>query len=351
MKAKGSIQEKQTNKANKARKTKTSKKTRYSAVIVAAGMSTRMKRFKQLMKIGGMSFAERVVVNFLEAGISEIVMVTGFRSEQLEQQLKDFPVTFVNNPDFENTQMLDSVKIGLRAVEGKADRVFFCPVDVPFFTVDTVKIEMEAEGDIIVPVCDGKDGHPLLVDAKLIPEILAYEGGGGLRGAYESLSGKSAKHADEGKSGQSDVTVTRIEVPDEGAVTDADTKADFEKLVELHNKRIMHTEAQVTFVSTSAFFGPETLRLLEEIDKCGSVRRACEECGISYSKGWKLLGGCETRLGFQVAERTTGGKNGGSAQLTEKGRILTEAYKEINKEVSALSDDVFRRVMKKYELL
>lgn len=315
------------------------KKIRYGAVITAAGMSTRMKKFKQLMKIGGMSFAERVVVNFLEAGVDEIVMVTGFKSEQLEQQLKDFQITFVNNPDFESTQMFDSVKIGLRAIEGKVDRVFFCPVDVPFYTVDTVKIEMEAEGDIIVPVCDGKDGHPLLVDARLIPDILAYEGGGGLRGAYESLSGKYGE------------AITRIEVPDEGAVTDADIKADFEKLVELHNKRIMHTEAQVTFVSTSAFFGPETLKLLEEIDKCGSVRSACEKCGISYSKGWKLLGNCETRLGFQVAEWTTGGKNGGSAHLTEKGRVLTEAYKEINNKVSALSDDVFRRVMKKYELL
>ena len=47
------------------------------AVIVAAGMSTRMKDFKQLMKIGDLTMAERVIVNFRRAGVKDIVMVTG----------------------------------------------------------------------------------------------------------------------------------------------------------------------------------------------------------------------------------------------------------------------------------
>ena len=46
------------------------------AVIVAAGMSTRMKQFKQMMKIGNFTMAERVVINFKRAGIQDIVMVT-----------------------------------------------------------------------------------------------------------------------------------------------------------------------------------------------------------------------------------------------------------------------------------
>ena len=49
---------------------------RYGAVIVAAGMSRRMKDFKQLMKIGDMTFAERVITNFQRAGVQDIVIVT-----------------------------------------------------------------------------------------------------------------------------------------------------------------------------------------------------------------------------------------------------------------------------------
>ncbi len=41
-------------------------------------MSARMKDFKQLMKIGDLTMAERVVVNFRQAGVNDIVMVTGY---------------------------------------------------------------------------------------------------------------------------------------------------------------------------------------------------------------------------------------------------------------------------------
>lgn len=195
---------------------------RYGAVITAAGMSTRMKRFKQLMKIGDMSFVERVVVNFLEAGVSEIVVVTGCNSDMLKMELKDHPVSFVHNDLFEETDMFWSVKLGLCEIERKADRIFFCPADVPLFKTATVKKAMATDGDIVIPSCNGKDGHPLLIDEDLIPEILSYEGDGGLKSAYRSIPGKN---------------IIRIDVSDEGTVMDADTIEDYEKLTDLHNRR------------------------------------------------------------------------------------------------------------------
>ena len=190
---------------------------RYGAVIVAAGMSTRMKQFKQLMKIGDMNIAERVIVNFRRAGIREIVMVTGYNAENLEKALKDFDITFVRNNNYETTQMFDSARLGLEKIKGKCDRVFFCPVDVPFFTDLTVAEELKLmerndNVDVVVPECGGKDGHPLLLRGSVIPEILAYSGERGMRGAYESLPAGS---------------VVRVSVNDEGAVIDADTRDDY----------------------------------------------------------------------------------------------------------------------------
>ena len=106
---------------------------RTGAVIVAAGMSKRMRQFKQLMKIGDMSFAERVVMNFKKAGVDDIVMVTGYQADQLEESLKGLDVVFLRNEQYETTQMFDSAKIGLSYMQGRVDRVFFCPVDIPFF--------------------------------------------------------------------------------------------------------------------------------------------------------------------------------------------------------------------------
>lgn len=51
------------------------------AVIAAAGMSSRMHDLKQLVKIDGLTMAERIVVNFRRAGVKDIVMVTGYQGK------------------------------------------------------------------------------------------------------------------------------------------------------------------------------------------------------------------------------------------------------------------------------
>lgn len=309
---------------------------RYGAVIVAAGMSTRMKQFKQMMRIGDMSLAERVIVNFRNAGVENIVMVTGFNADSLEKSLKKFDVHFIRNAEYETTDMFASVKIGMKYIQGKCDRVFFCPVDVPFFMDTTVEKEKRLSDKVIVPTCDGRDGHPLLISASVIPHILAYSGERGLKGAYESLP---------------DGYVRRIRVDDEGAVTDADTQDDFAKLVDIHNNRLLHSEVELQFVSTTPFFGREMYELLRHIESEGNVREACEKVGISYSKAWSLIRECEGKFGSAIVERQQGGAFGGAAQVTERGRLLLKAYRELSDELSEFGEKHFREKMKKYDLI
>ena len=313
---------------------------RIGAVIVAAGMSSRMKQFKQLMKIGDMSIAERVIFNFRRAGVSEIVMVTGYNAENLEKALKGFDISFVRNKNYKNTQMFDSARLGLQAVNGKCDRVFFCPVDVPFFTDQTVTEELELMNrdnnvDVIVPECGGKNGHPILIRGCVIPDILAHSGEKGMKGAYEALP--------EG-------SVARIKVNDEGAVTDANTRDEYRKLVDIHNDRILHPQIKLTFASTSKFFGPGTVGLLREIDRCGNVREACEKCGFSYSKGWTILRKCEEKFGYTIVERQAGGQTGGMARVTDKGHDLLSAYEDLKRELEEIAYERFRELMKHYQL-
>lgn len=47
-----------------------------AALIVAAGMSSRMGDFKPMLSVGSISIAQRVVATFRQAGIRKIVMVT-----------------------------------------------------------------------------------------------------------------------------------------------------------------------------------------------------------------------------------------------------------------------------------
>lgn len=61
------------------------------AVITAAGMSTRMGALKQTLPLGGKTIIEVVVTHFLNAGVDEIVVVSGFRSEEVREALKGYP--------------------------------------------------------------------------------------------------------------------------------------------------------------------------------------------------------------------------------------------------------------------
>ena len=85
-----------------------------AALIVAAGMSSRMGDFKPMLNIGSISIAQRVVATFQQAGIEKIVMVTGYNAPLLERHLSGSLIVFLRNEEYQTTQMFDSVCIGLR---------------------------------------------------------------------------------------------------------------------------------------------------------------------------------------------------------------------------------------------
>lgn len=297
------------------------------AVIVAAGMSTRMKQFKQMMKTGSMTLAERVVVNFQRAGINDIVIVTGFRGEEVEKALRGYGITFLKNDAYETTEMFDSAKIGFDYLKGRCDRILFTPADVPFFTEETVSMLLKAQGELVCPSLRGVTGHPILISASLLSGILSYQGYGGLKGALE----------------HSGVKAVEVPVDDAGIVMDADTKEDYERLVNLHNTRLMRAQIQVRLVNQKPFFGPGTVTLLRQIDRMESVRDACEKAGISYSKGWTILRAAEEALGYRIVERQSGGKNGGMAYVTENGKKLLKLFEAYEKEMKQMADEKFKQ--------
>jgi len=296
------------------------------AVIVAAGMSTRMNQFKQLMQIGDVTFAERVVLNFRKAGVRNIVMVTGYRAGELEKVLQKLGLVFLRNEDYATTQMLDSAKIGFRYLQGSCDRIFFCPVDVPFFLEETVRRELEREERIVLPICNNRIGHPICLDASLVPYILSYDGPRGLKGALDS-------------SGE---VICYLPVEDEGAVMDADTRDDYQKLVDMHNASLLRADIRLTLAGTDAFFGPGTVLLLRQIDKNKSVREASSRIGMSYSKAWNVLRAAERELGYRIVDRQAGGKWGGTASVTERGKKLIAFYEQLESEISEAAQERFR---------
>jgi CTP:molybdopterin cytidylyltransferase MocA len=192
---------------------------RVGAVITAAGKSSRMGSFKPLLKIGAITAAEQVIQNFHAAGIRDIALVTGNNAEELEKSLKYPGLVFLRNDNYEYNEMIDSVKIGLDYLKDICDKVFLTPVDVPLFAPGTVKSLLESKANIGIPTYKGETGHPIILDSNAIKKILDFSGDGGLRGAIANLS----------------LEVEHIETGDQGMLYDMDTKADYEKILQLHN--------------------------------------------------------------------------------------------------------------------
>ena len=183
---------------------------------MAAGMSTRMKQTKQIMKFGNDTMVERIVKSFYAAGVRDVAIVVGYKAEEIKEALKDYPVTFLYNKDYATTQMFDSVKIGLEYWKDRCDRILFCPVDASAFSMKTLEELLTHEEDWIYPFCNGRIGHPILIANHLLPRILAHTGGGGLKGALDSLG----------------ISPVVMEVTDAGSVMDADTPEDYKMMKE-----------------------------------------------------------------------------------------------------------------------
>jgi molybdenum cofactor cytidylyltransferase len=145
-----------------------------AAVILAGGASRRMGFPKALLTIGSDTFADRLI-NVFTGLCSPVVVVLGHEAERIQAGIAS-EARFVINPDHALGQ-LTSLQCGLRSVETKPDAVLFTPVDYPSFSRDTVTSLLHAfevhRSPVVVPRCDGRHGHPVLIASNLIGELLA----------------------------------------------------------------------------------------------------------------------------------------------------------------------------------
>ena len=299
------------------------------AVIVAAGLSSRMKEFKPMLCLGEKTVIEHTVDALHRAGVDPITVVIGYKGDLLRRHLTGAGVRFAENPRFAQTQMFDSVLIGLADVAELCGRAFLMPADVPLVESGTLRRLMQEDGTLVRPVCGGKGGHPLLLHTALLPELATHSGEGGLKGAVKALG----------------LSMTDVAVEDEGILLDADTPEDYKRLIHLEAVRrgrgSLRMELHLQLGVEEICLTPETAQLLEMVENTGSIQNACGCMHMSYSKGWKAINRIEKELGFPVLLRSAGGMDGGGSALTERGRRLLAAYQRLQSETRGYARGLF----------
>jgi len=86
--------------------------------------------------------------------------------------------------------------------------------------------------------------------------------------------------------------------------------------------------------------------LLQLIDELGSIQKAAQEYRMSYRHAWGIIQKIEKRSGFKFVETQVGGKEGGRAQLTPKGKEFLNQYSAFQKGLDEVIEKKFKAAFK-----
>ena len=187
-------------------------------LILAAGKSERMGKLKTLLPFGGETVLGAAYKLLKSSSLDAVRVVLGHRAEEVKQLVGLPDEDVVINPDYEQG-MLSSVKEGLRAAQGLDPRaVLLYPADHPGVGPEVIERLLAGFQDsgkaIVVPVFQGRRGHPVIFGKALFDELLAASPDVGARQVVRSNPDK----------------ILEVEVEHPGVVRDIDTPEDYRRL-------------------------------------------------------------------------------------------------------------------------
>jgi molybdenum cofactor cytidylyltransferase len=160
------------------------RKKTIAGIILAAGGASRFGKAKQLNTWREKTYTENVVIAAQQAGLSPIIVVTGYQHEVLENILKMYPAQVVHNPDWQQGQST-SMKTGLKFLEKHTQGAIFLMADQPQVSIRLIRALMEqaylTDRQVIGPMIDGKRSTPKYFDRSVFPELMAVSGDQGGR--------------------------------------------------------------------------------------------------------------------------------------------------------------------------
>lgn len=189
-----------------------------AALIPAAGHSTRMGRPKLSLPLGDRTILEHVVAALRAGGADRVLVVVGPHVPDLIPLARQAGAD-VCRLDAPTPDMRATVEHGLRWLEAHhpPDAFLLSPADHPSldpamvreicaaFTADRTK-------SILIPVCEGRRGHPALVAWRHVVGIRALPPDRGINAYFREQD------------------VTEVTVSNPGVLCDLDTPEDYERL-------------------------------------------------------------------------------------------------------------------------
>jgi molybdenum cofactor cytidylyltransferase len=185
-----------------------------SAVVLAAGMATRMGAVKQLLPFRGKTVLEHVLDTLRASEVREIVLVLGFAADEICARVPLDGIKIVTN-DAYREGMASSLRAGISALDPASDTALIVLADQPLVQPGTInRLIAERDSPIAIPVYNGMRGNPVLIGRSLFPEVLRLSGDTGCRALFSAHAGE----------------ILKVPVEDPGILIDFDTKEDLSEI-------------------------------------------------------------------------------------------------------------------------
>jgi len=199
-------------------------KTLTAGIILAAGMSTRFGRLKQMLEVGDSTILSMVIDAAVKSDLDRVVLVLGHEAEAIKDSLGEALLNprliTVINPLFQEG-MSTSLQCGLKEAMAGSPSIMVIMGDQPLLTHEVIDLIIRSfrasEKDICVPVYSGKRGLPVCFTGRFYDEILGVTGDMGAREIIRNNPGD----------------VLAVDIEDSDCFMDIDSEADLERLESL----------------------------------------------------------------------------------------------------------------------
>lgn len=146
----------------------------FHAIILSAGMSSRMGTPKALLNWHGQKLIEYNLDNLITNGITNINLVLGHEKEKILPYVQRKEVNIIFNNNYKQGKS-SSILEGLKNIKNEAENIILKSVDQPrpiWFLRKIITEHLEKKSIITAPISEGKRGHPIILNKKVFNQIL-----------------------------------------------------------------------------------------------------------------------------------------------------------------------------------
>ncbi len=286
-----------------------------AAIVLAAGLSSRMGCSKPLLPLAGNCALEHAVALFRMCSVHDVLVVLGHRAEALQSVVEHSGARWVLNERYRDG-MYSSIIAAGAALPSSVQAAFVLPADVPLVRPATVLQMLAAFAPkrhaVLYPVFAGQRGHPPLIARSILDEAV--------QGASGPLSSLLERHA-----------AASLDVPvfDEAIHADMDTPADYDALCMRARQRDIPSDSECTALLESHGVHAAIVR------HANAVAAIAQALAGALTRSGIHLDVCLIRAGALLHDLAKGEKNHAAA-----GAVLLRAlgFERVSEIVAAHTD-------------